>query len=286
MSWLKEQIQFSRIEILGLLGIIGIGMMGIVIQYIPTQEGELYDLQLSDVMVEEEIEAFIKPKEKKYKPRKELKKTYAYTRVKFRNAGKEFRNIGDVLSIYGIDTSLVKEIKAHFNFPVVEQSFAQAEKEKRKLVAEESDAFEEKSYKVEVKKSNQIFDLNTSTKEELQAISGIGPKYASRIIKYRSILGGYSHKGQLNQVYGMTDSTFQLIKNQLAVLSAPEKIKINTVSQKELSEHYLVSYKMAKVINAYRDEHGAFVTKEDFRAIKGIESDEIEKIVPYLDFGI
>lgn len=335
MSWFKEQLLFSRIEILGLVGIIGIGMLGLTIQYIPKQENQLYDLQLSDILIDEEYEEFIeKPKDRfetqpsvvsknknknftnrkteerrrvfDFDPNKISKdslvllgfKSYLADRwVKFRSKGKKYRDIDDVLSIYGIDTSLVFKINEHFLFPE-KQLF---HKEKKKEWTEENKAVEieeakattkeknnsnSKTYGVKVSEPLAILDINSSTKEELMEVKGIGPKFASRIIKYRSILGGYSNTKQLLEVYGMTDSTFLVIKDQLAILSPPEKIKVNTVSQKQLSEHYLITYKMAKLIYAYRDEHGAFVDASAFKAIKGINEEKIEKIIPYLDFAL
>jgi len=337
MDWLKEELQFSRIEILGLLGIIAIGMLGIIIQYIPSQEGEMYDLQLADIMQQEEIVEFTKPAVKKFTPKKDFKKIYSYTTskkpdkktnwkpkevfdfdpnavskddlirlgfkkflaerwIKFRTAGKEFRDVEDVLSIYGIDTSLVKGLAKHLKFPQEKDMFLENKKgideNTSKTFAlsvtqtDDKESKNEKRNEFKSAKATTIYDLNTSTKEELQKIRGIGPKYAARIIKYRSILGGYSNKEQLQEVYGMTDSTFVLIKDQLDILSPPEKIRINTASQEQLSEHYLMSYKMSKLIYVYREEHGSFVDVEDFKAIKGIEEEEIEKIIPYLDFAM
>ena len=339
MSWFKEQLLFSRIEILGLLGIIGIGMLGIIIQFIPDHKGEDYELQLSDIMIEEEVKAFLEKPKKSYKQKKtnnnQFKKPKtAYKKpkvtrhvfdfdpntvtedslvmlgfknylaerwVKYRSKGKRFMDLDDVLSVYGIDTSLVEKISEHFLFPEKQQfhseekkqfQYKDENKQEYNAMTGQADAYDwtkEKAldpYKVKVKKDLPVFDINSSTKEELMQINGIGPKYASRIIKYRSILGGYSNKDQLRQVYGMTDSTFTLIKDQIAVLSPPDKIRINIVSQKQLAKHYLLSYKMAKLIYVFREEHGAFVDEEDFKAIKGIEAEEIEKIIPYLDFAL
>lgn len=319
MSWLKEQLQFTRMEILGLVGIISIGMMGMVIQFIPENEHQTYDLQLSDVMVDEQLSelvssvetkpTFTKPekaqpkifkqKVEKEKVRHEIfdfdpnhisvdsllllgfKKYQAERWVKFRKAGKNFANVGDILSIYGIDTSLVLKINEQLQFPKIKQKVSSTET--NQLV---STIKKEVNYKVKVERVLESFDLNACTEEDLKKLRGIGPKYASRIIKYRSILGGYSDLDQLLEVYGMTDSTYWLIKEQLKIETPPALIRINTVSKDQLADHYLISYKLAKLIFAYREEHGPFVSQDDFKALKGLQRDEINKILPYLDFAL
>lgn len=324
MSWFKEALSFTRLEFLGLLGLVSIGMAGILIQYMPEQKDQLYDLRLSDIMVNEEIPTIVEPRvpknkiptslPKKVNTSKNFKKTKAPARqifdfdpntvskesliklgfknylaerwVKFRSAGKKYQNVDDVLSIYGIDTNLVYLLKNHFQFPGLD--FEDLDYQKDNVVSKTIAPTEEKAktYSVEIKKNIQLLDLNLCTSDDLIKIKGIGSIYASRIIKYRSILGGFSNKEQLLDVYGMTDSTFMSIQDQVAVLSPPEQIRINTASQQKMAEHFLLSYKMSKLIYAYREEHGPFVDKNDFKEIKGIEPEKIEKIIPYLDFAL
>src|SRR5665647_1059817 len=46
-------------------------------------------------------------------------------------------------------------------------------------------------------------DLNSADSLHLLEIPGIGPVFASRIIRYRTLLGGYYAVDQLREVYGM-----------------------------------------------------------------------------------
>lgn len=322
MNWLKEELQFTRMEFLGLLGIICLGWLGIVIQYIPTKEGRVYDLRLSDIVVDEDFLEFDQVKKEKiveYKrsaptkknnfkkaPLKKREKNQVFDFdpnviskdslvmlgfknylaerwVKFRTAGKEYRKIDDLLSVYGVDTSLVLKLEDYIHFP---EAFNEDEDKQDVIEAHNTQFQKENSYKVNIVKDLQVFDLNSSTEDELRKIKGIGPKYASRIIKYRSLLGGYNSTDQLMEVYGMTDSTYLLIKDQLSIITPPTLIRINTVSQEQLAQHYLISYKMSKLICAYREEHGPFVNKSDFMSLKGLEAAKIDKIIPYLDFAL
>ena len=64
---------------------------------------------------------------------------------------------------------------------------------------------------------------------DLLFIKGIGPKRASRIIKYRNRLGGFKNINQLNEVYGIDSTVYiNLISNTiLKEDSAINKINLN-----------------------------------------------------------
>ena len=53
--------------------------------------------------------------------------------------------------------------------------------------------------------------LNASDTAEWKKIPGIGSVYASRIVQYRNLLGGFSHVEQLLEVYGIDQELFSRI---------------------------------------------------------------------------
>lgn len=58
-------------------------------------------------------------------------------------------------------------------------------------------------------------NINTADSAQLTTVRGIGPVFASRIIKYRNKIGGYTALQQLMQVKGITPEVFEGIKTQL-----------------------------------------------------------------------
>lgn len=62
-----------------------------------------------------------------------------------------------------------------------------------------------------------IIDLNEADSSKLETIRGIGPAFASRIIKYRNRLGGFHSKEQLREVYGLDSIKYEQIKDQIRV---------------------------------------------------------------------
>ncbi len=60
-------------------------------------------------------------------------------------------------------------------------------------------------------------NINKATAEELDAIRGIGPVLADRIIKFREQNGAFKSVDDLSKVRGINGSKFQKIKDQVTV---------------------------------------------------------------------
>jgi len=65
-----------------------------------------------------------------------------------------------------------------------------------------------------------LVNLNTATVEELDALPGIGPTYARRIIEYRETHGSFQSIEEIMQVKGIGQATFEKIKD-LITTGAP-----------------------------------------------------------------
>lgn len=112
----------------------------------------------------------------------------------------------------------------------------------------------------------QKINLNTADSTALMTLRGIGAVYASRIIKYRNLLGGYYDKSQILEVYGITKETYSLFCDDIAA-SADDivKIPVNTASFKEILRHPYFDYDMVvKIVRAR--EVTPFTSMEDFVA--------------------
>lgn len=128
-----------------------------------------------------------------------------------------------------------------------------------------------------------MLNINTTDSLDLMSIPGIGEVYASRIIKYRDLLGGYYYKDQLYEVYGM-DSSLVLSIQQYVWIDKSEihRINVNKSTMKQLYSHPYISYKLAKLIVKYREHHGFYTNIEDLKKIPLIDGQLFRKIVVYL----
>jgi len=121
----------------------------------------------------------------------------------------------------------------------------------------------------------------------LQIVPGIGALTAGRIIKHRESLGGFILIAQLNEVYGLKPETIPIIWEYFDFDTvAPRQLDINTVPLEDLAKHPYISYQEAKVLVAYRLQHGPYLQLDDLLKIKIFKTDWVNKIGPYLDFEV
>ncbi len=66
-------------------------------------------------------------------------------------------------------------------------------------------------------------NLNTATKEELVALSGIGPAKAQAILDYRTQHGGFKSIDELKDVKGIGARRFEKLKSELTVTPVAAK---------------------------------------------------------------
>jgi len=119
----------------------------------------------------------------------------------------------------------------------------------------------------------------------LQIVPGIGAALGGRIIKYREQLGGFHSPNQLSEIYGLKPETIEEIWNYFEFSpKITRKIPINLAELDELSKHPYISYGEAKVLIAYRNQHGNYSSGTDLKQIKIFKSEWIDKISPYLSF--
>jgi competence ComEA-like helix-hairpin-helix protein len=132
-------------------------------------------------------------------------------------------------------------------------------------------------------KEKFVIDINTADSSLFERQKGIGPALASRIIKYRNRLGGFVSTEQIKEVWGMPDSTFQYLKERLTVNEIKvAQLNLNTTDFETLRKHPYINYTFAKVIEAYRRQHGNFVSTDDLKKIPIITDSIYRKLLPYV----
>lgn len=131
-------------------------------------------------------------------------------------------------------------------------------------------------------KKKVLVDLNTADSVTLLTLYGIGPSFAKRIIKYRTLLGGFYSKTQLLEVYGFDQERLDKIEANCDVSSGGiKRININTVRTDELKKHPYLDYYTAKAIVDQRVILGRFTSVQQIKSIPLIHEDLFNKIQHY-----
>jgi DNA uptake protein ComE-like DNA-binding protein len=129
-----------------------------------------------------------------------------------------------------------------------------------------------------------ILDMNKADSAAFEKLPGIGEKLSSRIVKYRTKLGGFIDVQQLKEVYGIQDSVFATLQKYLVIENEflPTRININTVEYAGLRKHPYADHQFVKLILAYRNMHGPFTSVENLKTIETLDTLRLQKIAPYL----
>ncbi len=134
-------------------------------------------------------------------------------------------------------------------------------------------------------KTDEAFtiEINSADSNSFGRINGIKRYIAARIIKFRRALGGFYSVSQLKEVYGLNPEIIDSNMQHFTVDESKVKtININNADINELKHHPYIGYSLAKVIVAYREQHGNFTSKADLKKIVIITDEEYEKLAPYI----
>ena len=94
-------------------------------------------------------------------------------------------------------------------------------------------------------------DINKADSTAFETLPGIGPYFASKMVSYRTSLGGYSYPEQLMEIYHFDQKKYDGLKD-LVTCSTPAPYPIWALSERELARHPYISRDEAHSIVLYR----------------------------------
>ncbi|PKP33762.1 MAG: hypothetical protein CVU00_09995 [Bacteroidetes bacterium HGW-Bacteroidetes-17] len=184
--------------------------------------------------------------------------------INYRDKGGVFKTKADLRKIYSIDSSLFSKLNPFINLPEKEN-----QTNKKHLQIKDSIPFQ--------------VELNSTDSIELIKIKGIGPVFASRIMKYRDLLGGYVSISQLQEVYGIDSLKYTSLKDFFLPcnIALVQHLNINEADFKDLLKHPYISYDFTKdIVN--RRQKKVFDKAEDAFNDQFISESLFKKLLPYL----
>jgi DNA uptake protein ComE-like DNA-binding protein len=190
--------------------------------------------------------------------------------VTYRQKGGKFNTPTDLSNIYGIDSILYNSLKSYVVIP--NHRNGQPTKQPEKPTVQRQKA------------RMDAFDINEADTAALKSVYGIGIKLAERIVKFRMGLGGFVSLNQLSEIYGLDSVVVNRLKKRSFLRDdfSPKKININTATEFEMSTHPYIRRTIAKVLVAWRFQHGQFTSVDQIENLNILKSEDIVKIVPYL----
>lgn len=124
-------------------------------------------------------------------------------------------------------------------------------------------------------------NINRASREDFEALFGIGPVLASRTIKFRDKLGGFVRPEQLGEVYGLDSLLFRRLLPDLICEGGVRKLSVNRSPEDSLRSHPYIAPWQAEDIVQGRGSVG-YGNLEQLLAIRSINQIWLDKLRPYL----
>lgn len=135
------------------------------------------------------------------------------------------------------------------------------------------------------KNAMAMLELNSADSTQLDALPGIGPVFAKRILEYRDKLGGFSSVDQLKEVYGMDrypEVVEQVLPHVFISSKVLKPIDVNKAQWVDLVRHPYIEKSIANSIIAIREQHGPYKSVDEIKRSHLISEDLYRKLEPYL----
>lgn len=193
--------------------------------------------------------------------------------IRYRNAGKIFRQPEDIRKLYGMTDSLYATLAPYIQ---IDTTFLDT-------LSEDYRGYSGVNTTYDYPKRDTILDLNTADTTELMLLRGVGHYTATHIIRYRHELGGYY---STHQLYEIPQIPSQRVDSLLPFLFVDTTniipINVNHASVKGLYRHPYISYPQAEQVYDLRRRKLRLSTLNELSAI--FTPDELQRLAPYLSF--
>lgn len=128
-----------------------------------------------------------------------------------------------------------------------------------------------------------VVDIATADTAMFKQLPGIGSVLAGRIVKFREKLGGFYDVSQIKEVYGITEDTYNNIKQYLTIsTTSVTQININFSEYADLVKHPYINSQTANLILNYKKNNGFYTSVNQLKTNSIIDEVLFEKLNMYL----
>ncbi len=197
--------------------------------------------------------------------------------IHYREKGGRFQKPGDLGKIYALKPAEVEQL-----IPFVQIKKRIEFTETAARITPENELTTSAS-PASLKPIPVTININLADSLSWMLLPGIGAKRASSILKFREKLGGFLSVEQVGETFGLPDSVFQKIKKQLVWEPGQiDQLSVNHATEAELKAHPYIGWQWAKIIVAYRNQHGPYASLDDLMKIHIMKKEWLEMMKPYL----
>lgn len=208
-----------------------------------------------------------------------LQESEAQRIVNYRKAGGAFKIKSDLKKIYGFSEQDYLRIEGYIDLPdqvaVRSVEFSEKRESPRTNLTVQASAAE-----------RVYFDINKADSLDLVTVKGIGPILATRIMKYRKALGGFTHPEQYYEIYGLPYDVVKVLQNSSYIEEdfKPVQININFANRAEMIRHPYFDKELTMNIIELRSKTGPFRSMEALPVTELMSDSILNKLKPYISF--
>jgi len=167
--------------------------------------------------------------------------------INYRNKGGRFYKPSDIKKIWGMSAEKADELIPYVLLPDTE---IKKEPARTPVV---------------------LIDINKADQDAWKTLPGIGETLSTRIIKYRNQSGGFARIEELQQVFGLSDSSFLLIRPFLRLNDATiPKLLLNRASVHQIVQKTGISMSFAQSVVKRRLEKGNYTEWTELEELQGM----------------
>ncbi|MDR0814186.1 MAG: helix-hairpin-helix domain-containing protein [Bacteroidales bacterium] len=189
--------------------------------------------------------------------------------------GGTFRKKEDLKKLYTVPVTLYESVAPYIRFATEQARTASV----KQAIEPRSDVRHSETA------TPVVIELNSADSALLTQLRGVGPVFASRIVKYRNRVGGFANVEQLNEVYGIDSALVaQLTPQLMADSGLIRKIPVNKAVFKDLVSHPYLNEQQARGILYYRKIQTGIKSVDELVKNNILTQKDAQKIAPYLSF--
>ncbi len=130
-----------------------------------------------------------------------------------------------------------------------------------------------------------IIELNSADTLELQKIPGIGSSFSRRIVKYRSLLGGFFSVTQLAEVYGIDEDRYNQLHSWFRIDTALiTPLYVNQADFRTMLRHPYLNKQQTIALQNHIKRNGRLNGWMDIRLLEEFSVTDFERLRHYFSF--
>lgn len=194
--------------------------------------------------------------------------------LRYREKGGRFKTAAALSRIYGMDSSLFKQLKP---FVQITANIPPESVLRKEDTVEVKPPYE----KTEKFAEGTLVDLNSADTVLLKQVPGIGSFLARKIVAYRNRLGGFVAVDQLQDIKQIKVS----LNKWFTVSGKPLRyLEINNWGLDALRSHPYMDFYKAKAIIEYRRKRGNIKSLSQLSLFEEFSEKDLKRLSPYLKF--